>query len=188
MAVDEKKVAESLAWIAKGGAARERGVTMLDDLMGGLLERYFMRNKVRPEDAEEMVWEVWMKICSAEFRGETRAVVWVWIIARNALISYHRARHPDINLDDDDWESVLNDVPATQAPAWLTLCIERALHRFSQDYPERSEILRMVVEEWSTKEIGAYLGCSEGAARDRLYRTRQKVEPYLEECRSADVS
>jgi RNA polymerase sigma factor (sigma-70 family) len=188
MTVDDEKMAGLLAAIARGGDARERAIVELDRLLGRKLESYFVRNKVRAEDAEEMVWEVWLKLCQGQFRQETRAIVWIWIIARNVLISHHRARHPEINLAGDDWEEVVTATPAMQAPAWLTLCIEQALHRFTRDYPERSEMLRMLIEEWSAREIGAWLNCNEGAARDRLYRTRQKIEPYLEECRSAHAA
>ena len=185
MTVDEQEIDKALAAIQRGGIERERAIVQLDDQLGRRLERYFMRNKVSADDAEEMVWEVWLRVCTGQFRKEGRALVWIWVIARNVLISYHRVHRPEVNFDDEEWQEIFTRQPGLQAPAWVTLFIERALHQFTQDHPERSEMLRMLVEEWSAKEIGMFLGCNEGAARDRLYRTRQKVEPYLDECRSA---
>lgn len=176
-------IEQAVVAVRQGGAARERGVLQLDRLLGRRLERYFMHHKVRSEDAEELVWQVWLKVCTNELRDEGRAAVWIWVIARNLLISYHRALRPEVHFDDEDWQLLLERQAAVQAPGWLRLCIERALHRFGQDHPERGEMLRFLAEEWSAREIGAFLGCNEGAARDRLYRTRQKVAPYLAECR-----
>lgn len=177
----ELAVEAALALIARGGAERERGVLVLDEAMGKRLERYFLRHKVHADDAEELVWDVLYR-ATKEFRGETRAIVWLWIIARNVLISHHRSRNPEVQLDDEDWESLLNHRPAPGLPQWLRLCIERVLWAFERDFPERAETVRMIVEEWSAREIAAYFGTSEGAARDRVYRTRLKLEPYLAQC------
>lgn len=177
----EQAVHEALQLIARGGADRERGVLMLDQAMGRRLERYFLRHRVNPADAEELVWEVFYR-ATKEFRGETRAIVWLWIIARNVLISHHRSRNPEIHLEDEDWDVLLNHRPAPGLPQWLRLCIERVLAAFERDFPERAEMVRMIVEEWSAREIAAYFGTSEGAARDRVYRTRLKLAPYLAQC------
>lgn len=184
MAILDHDIEQAVAAIRQGGAQREQGVLRLDRLMGRRLEQYFVRHKVRAQDAEEMVWQVWLKVCTGELRDESRAVVWIWVIARNLLISHHRAQQPEVQCDDEEWLAMLDTRPALQAPAWLKLCIEHALHRFGQDHPERGDMLRFLAEEWSAREIGEFLGCNEGAARDRLYRTRQKIQPYLEECRN----
>lgn len=177
----EQVVQEALQLIARGGSDRERGVLMLDRTMGRRLERYFLRHRTNPADAEELVWEVFYR-ATKEFRGETRAIVWLWIIARNALISHHRQRNPAVNLDEEDWEALLDRQPAHGLPEWLRLCIERVLAAFERDFPERAEMVRMIIEEWSSQEIAAYFGVSEGAARDRVYRTRLKLQPYLAQC------
>lgn len=161
---------------------REEAVRQLDRLMGRKIERYFIRHKVPEQDAEELVWDVWLKLLSSVFRGETRPAVWIWVIARSILVSFHRRERPEISFDDDGWDALLSTHASSHLPEWVRICIERALFQFEQDHPERTEILRMVAEEWSAREIGKFLGCNEGAARDRVFRTRERVRGYLEEC------
>lgn len=180
----DDQVDEAFRLIACGGRDVDRGILALDKAVGRRLERYFLRHKVHPNEAEELVWEVMFK-ATKEFRRETRAIVWLWIIARNVLISYHRSRHSNIetDLDDDGWDALLSHTESPALPAWLRLCIERVLATFEQDFPEPAEILRMIIEGWTSVEIAAFLQTSEGAARDRVYRTRMKLEPYIELCK-----
>jgi DNA-directed RNA polymerase specialized sigma24 family protein len=180
---DDPAIAHALARMAEGIDGQEEAVRLLDRRFGRMLERYFIRHKVNPDDAEELVWDVWLKMLRSNFRGETRPVVWMWTIARSLLVSHHRKNRPEIRLDDEDWTALLETRAGHSLPEWVRLCIERALHAFETDHPERSEVLRMIAEEWSAAEVGAVFQCAEGAARDRIYRTRERVRQYLEECR-----
>jgi RNA polymerase sigma factor (sigma-70 family) len=164
-------------------AQRERCVLELDRLLGRRMRHYFERHRVETASAEELVWEVWLRVLQGQFRQETRPAVWIWTIARNLMIDWHRARDPGVALDEDDWDRLLSALPAPGIAAWVRLCIERALAQFERDHPERAEVMRMLAEEWSAREIGAVYGCSEGAARDRCYRTRELAREYLAECR-----
>lgn len=165
---------------------QEQAVVLLDRAMGRRLENYFIRHKVQENDAEELVWDTWLKLLKSEFRGETRPEIWIWTIARSLLISYHRRDRPEIGLDDEDWTALLATMPAHRMAEWIKLCVERALWQFEHDHPERAEILRMLAEEWSAEEVGEFLGCKPGAARDRVYRTRERVKEYLEECKESE--
>lgn len=182
---DDLELRQAFSLIKGSERDREEAVRRLDRALGRKIERYFVRHKVPEADAEELVWDVWMKVLTSEFRGETRPVVWVWMVARSILISFHRRKRPEVGLDEEDWDALLNTQTSLELPAWVRLCIERALFLFENDHPERSEMLRMVAEEWSAREIGEFLGCNEGAARDRVYRTRERVKPYLDECLEA---
>lgn len=168
--------------LSESDSAREEAIKKIDRMFNRRIERYFVRHKVPQPEAEELVWDVWLKLLNSKFRGETRPSVWVWTIARSILISFHRRHRPEISFDLDDWDLLLNTHEAPQMPMWIRLCVERALFQFEQDYPERTEILRMISEEWSAREIGSFLGCQEGAARDRVFRTRERVKEYLKEC------
>ena len=180
---DDEILAQAFTLISGSIAQQEEAVRLMDHRFGRLLERYFIRHKVLPDDAEELVWDVWLKILHSTFRGETRPVIWMWTIARSILISHHRKTRPELGFDDEDWTALLETRSSHRVPEWVRLCIERALCAFEADHPERSEILRMVAEEWSAQEVGTVFGCAEGAARDRMFRARKLVRDYLEECR-----
>lgn len=166
-------------------AARERCVVQLDRLLGRRLRHYFERHRVDAGASEELVWDVWLRVIQGSFRGETRPAVWIWTIARNLMLDWHRARRPEVALDDEGWDALLGSLPARGIAGWLRLCIERALAQFELDHPERAEVLRMVAEEWSAQEIGVVFACSEGAARDRSYRARELARDYLAECQES---
>lgn len=166
-------------------AQREECVLRLHRSLGGQLQRYFERHRVDAAAAEELVWEVWLRVVQGRHGGEIRPAVWIWTIARNLMIDHHRARHRELTRETQDWDSVLGALPGREIAAWVRLCIERALAQFELDHPERSEILRMVAEEWSAREIGEFFACSEGAARDRCFRVRELVRDYLNECTEA---
>ena len=55
------------------------GVKQLDDLIGRELERYFVRKGVPPEDAEEMVWELFLRAVKpgSGYRGDAPAEHWI---------------------------------------------------------------------------------------------------------------
>lgn len=187
----EQAIDRAFELIATGKrAAREEGVKLLERTLGRTLQRYFERHKVPQAEAEELVWTVWLKVDQnvsngkLELRG--RAVVWLWTVARNLLISYHRGDSGvEVNFDDSGWGNIERATPdvARSGPAWIKLCIERGLAEFVADHPERGEVVRMLVEEWSAAEVGAFFGCSEGAARDRVYQTRKRVVEYIKHCK-----
>jgi len=182
-ATEDRLLASAFALRQGPLAAREQCVLQLDRLLGRRLQHYFERHRVHAADSEALVWEVWLRVIQGSFRGETRPAVWIWTIARNLMLDWHRARRPEIQLDQDGWDALLGSLPAQGIAAWVRLCIERALAQFECDHPERAELLRMVAEEWSAQEIGAVYACSAGAARDRSFRARELARDYLAECR-----
>lgn len=180
---EDEVLASAFALLHGKEREREEAVRLLDRALGRRLERYFVRHRVPADDAEELVWDVWLKLLRSDFRGETRPVVWVWTIARSLMQSFHRRERPEIGFEDEEWTALLETTAAPGVPEWVRQCIERALFQFECDHPERAEVLRMLAEEWSAKEIGEFFGSSEGAARDRAYRTRERARAYLDECR-----
>ena len=180
---EDAEIDEAMRLLRGSPADRNRGVKRLNDALGRKLQRYFERHRVPEADAEQMVWDVWVKLLKDGFRGETRPVVWIWILARNLLRDFFRRQRPEVLLDDEGWESVLQALPAASLPEGLGDCIERATAQFELDHPERAQIMRMICEQWTGRAIGEVLGCSENAARDRVYRTRTILREYLEECR-----
>jgi RNA polymerase sigma-70 factor, ECF subfamily len=182
---EEAALAAAFALRLGPPAEREQCVLLLNRALGKRLERYFVRHRVAEAEAEELVWEVWLRVLQGNYRGDARPVIWIWTIARNLMLDHHRARRPEVQCDDEGWDALLGRLPAPGIAAWVRLCIQRALAQFELDHPERAEVLRMVAEEWSAQEIGAVFGCSAGAARDRSFRARELARGYLAECQEA---
>ena len=188
-AQDNQRLADALALLRAGGGARERGVRQLFEAYAGQLRRYFVRHRVLEAEAEELVQEVFIRVLRGcdSYRGEAPPAVWFWTIARNTMISYHRAQRPEqraADFDDaDGFEQWLENQPGADSPAWLRECLQRQLARFEVDHPQRAEcITAVVMRDWGIDELAAFLGRSLAATKEYLSQCRKKLRAYLDEC------
>ncbi len=189
---EEGVVAQGFQLLRGKEKDRQKAIIMLDQELGPRMTRYFIRHKVHVDDAEELVWNVWLKldqsISGGKFRNETRPVIYMWTIARNEYFDYHRRAGGATfqgGLDEPELEGLLASMGkgSIHRPGWLKLCVERALAEMEGDYPMDADILQRWVEGWSAEEIATFLGISNGAARDRTYRVRMRAEGYLQHCK-----
>lgn len=165
--------------------------------MAGRLRRYFERHSVPTDQAEELVSEAILKLISSEYRGETRAIVWVWKVAGSVLLDWvdrqktlKSGRGAEQGFDDSAWAGIFESVAGSDPPAWLVLCVQRAAFQFERDEPRRSQVLRMCCEGWSAEEVAVYFGAKppvndkqKTAARTRMYDATQHARRYFEHCR-----
>lgn len=197
---EDQVAEEGLALISQGKV--EQGASLLVRHLSKRLQRYYLRHGVPADQAEELVNEAWFKLVSSSFRGETRAIVWVWKVAGSVLLDWvgrnatmRRSGTDDqpvseVHLDDDGWRWLAEFAPAGEAPAWLTTCIERAAHLFESDEPRRAEVLRFTCEGWSAEEIAVYYGAApppsekqKTAARNRVLDALKRARGYFAHCR-----
>jgi DNA-directed RNA polymerase specialized sigma24 family protein len=199
--VTEEQVAEEgMALIRQGKV--EEGASLMVRKLSKRLQRYYERHGVPPAQAEELVSDAWLKLVNSQFRGETRAIVWVWKIAGSVLLDWvernaaaRRAGSADqpaaeVQVDDEAWSFIAESAAAPQAPAWLSLCIERAAFLFEREEPRRAEVLRFSCEGWSAEEIAAYYGApphpsekQKTAARNRVLDAVKRARGYFAHCK-----
>lgn len=180
---------EWIRGLQAGGRARS-------DALAGLYRRharrmvgYFRRQRLSRAQAEDLAQDVFVRMvrhCEG-FRGDAKASVWMWSIARNALLDHvRRARNrPDGEpLDPDDDSSPAAAVAAPDDTQDVDRCVRSAYADFALAYPDRAETLALVAfEGWSLVDLARVLGRTHGAAREYVSQCRAKLRPYLERCR-----
>jgi DNA-directed RNA polymerase specialized sigma24 family protein len=180
----------------------EQAALLLHRCLAGRMQRYFERHRVSRSEAEELVSDVWLRFIASSFDGRTRAVVWLWTVARSVLLDWVRAqgaqsrgRGPgasalEITLEDDAWALVENQNAAAVTPGWLKLCVERAIHQLEQDDPGRAHVLWLWHQGWSADEVAIHFGAppppsekQRTAARNRVLDATRKARDYFSHCR-----
>lgn len=133
------------------------------------------------ESAMDVMQETFLKVHARlrGFREEGDLKSWIARIAANEGMNQSRSarRHPTSELDED--------VFLQPDPSQEELLVEResheALHRSlaSLSPRQRLAVVLRYFEELSTREIAAVLECSEGTARNILFRSLRKLHSVL---------
>lgn len=192
----EKKAAIQAAMDRIRSGDANGGIRALDRLIGRELERYFKSNGVLADHVEGMVWKLFAKAAQSAsgeggYRGDAPAEHWLNTCKKNLVIDYWRKRatneedtESDLTTVDEEGRnaSIFDHIAAVSVDHDLIECLGRALEEFQRDFPERAAHIEWLVDHWSNKEIAKALGVKENAARDRIYQTRRKLEPYAAPC------
>lgn len=158
----------------------------------GRLLSYVARFLPDPEDARDLVQDVWLTVLSKgpTFRGRCHPMSWVFSIARNHCLKELRRRRLRNRLlshavEDGrlkclraDWlepDEVLEQLELRQD---LNRAIELLPRR------QRAAVITRLVEGLSTGESASVLGCSPGAVKAYLSRARERLREQLANWRS----
>jgi RNA polymerase sigma-70 factor, ECF subfamily len=147
-----------------------------------------MRLMGNPDDAAEATQETYLKLLRAirSFRGEAQFSTWLYRVTSNVAVSMLRRRarqRLDVPLDDRDWHQL--PAPASAEPAeqleqrQMSQLLDAALASLPAGY--RTVVVMKDVYGFRLEEIGKQLGISEGAAKVRLFRARQRLKEKLYE-------
>jgi DNA-directed RNA polymerase specialized sigma24 family protein len=180
----------------------EQAAILLHRSLAGRMQRYFERHRVPSGEAEELVSDVWLRFIASSFDGRTRAIVWLWTVARSVLLDWVRAQSAqsrgralgsdaiEITMDDESWELVDKQNAAAVTPGWLKLCVERAIHQLELDDPKRAHVLWLWHQGWSAEEVAVHYGAAppptdkqKTAARNRVLEATRKARDYFEHCK-----
>jgi RNA polymerase sigma-70 factor (ECF subfamily) len=149
---------------------------------------YLLRSVRNYEDAEELTLEVFFKAYRAlgAWKPKAKFSTWLYTIASNLSIDYHRAksRQPVFMLEDE--EVIENRLIATD----ISSNPEKSL-----EDKERGRIIREAVDELSVKqksvfmlaryegmqikEVAETLGIAEGTVKIHLHRAVKKLQTIL---------
>ena len=135
------------------------------------------------ESAMDVAQETFLKVHTrlAEWREEGDLRNWVARIAANEGLNFRRSarRHPTCELD----EAVFVRPDPPQEEKLIARESRDALHRsLSALTPrQRLAVVLRYFEGRSAREIGGVLECSEGTARNILFRSLRKLQSVLSE-------
>jgi RNA polymerase sigma-70 factor, ECF subfamily len=211
MAKNPTPVADGAA-LEKELEARDPDVRLMlqvrDDVQGAfevLVERYqhrllgVMTHLVgRPDEAEDLTQDVFLRIYKARkgYRPRAKFSTWLFTIANNLALNHLRGkgRNPTVALEGGGQDSQVASRPAAErvaAPdgtpstqmrqAELSDVVREALEELGED--QRMAVLLNKFEEMSYAEIAEVMGRSEAAVKSLLARARfnlrERLEPYL---------
>lgn len=184
------------SFAAAPGAAHARRVASplahraaLEALFGthaAKVKAYYRRSGVGDANAEDLTQEVFARALRGlgAFKGDSKLLTWLWTIAQNLLLEHRRRR--TLEFAEQDGEPVDVDSLSLQPDAHLMDCrdcIRRGFAAFSQDHPERAQVIFMaMVEEFTREELAEFLGRSTHAATEYLSQCKAKFKAYIRHC------
>ncbi|RKU13666.1 hypothetical protein C6502_04705 [Candidatus Poribacteria bacterium] len=162
-----------------------------DDLMKrykGQIYAYLLRSVKNYEDAEELTIEVFFKAYRAldTWKPQARFSTWLYKIAHNLSIDFHRAKSRRQTYSLDDEEFVLEEPTAVDLwsnPEWDIE--EKDRHRvireaIDQLSPKQKEVFMLNrYQGLQIKEITEVLGMAEGTVKIHLHRAVKKLQTLL---------
>jgi RNA polymerase sigma-70 factor (ECF subfamily) len=149
---------------------------------------YFFRELGGDEEkAQDFLQEIFLKIVEKPglFDTERRFSTWIFTVAYNMCKNeYRRLEVREIVENNVDMEAISYDGESEFHQAEQQAdqkMFERALLAQLEKFDDghRSAFLLRYQQDFSIKEIGEILGCSEGTVKSRLFYTTQKLAAKL---------
>jgi DNA-directed RNA polymerase specialized sigma24 family protein len=192
--------------LQQGTQGRELAAMLLYRKFERRIMHYFVQNCIPQMDAEELVLEVIVKFVNSNInqgnkRNPKSAIAFLWQIVHRELIDWIRANHAlkrstanEVHLNEDDWESIVeNTYSVSASEGWVKSGIDRASARFQHERPALAELLSLIAEGYSIREIAGILNGiddlanvtpqQEDAAKARIRYARKMAQEYFQECK-----
>jgi RNA polymerase sigma-70 factor (ECF subfamily) len=125
--------------------------------------------------AEDMLQEVFIKAMrqGKDFCSLDNSRAWLFQVARNALIDFHRLHHETIEVPDD----IPAEEPSSEPLLALGACVSRVLTEIPSE--DRDIIEQCDLNGMKQKDYAAKHGLTLAATKSRLLRARQKMRDTL---------
>lgn len=138
-----------------------------------------------PEDAAEATQETYMKVLRGikGFRGEAKFSTWLYRVTSSAAVTElrkRRRRGREVPLETLDGEEPSDPRDPAQIAEQHDLgrSLEAAIKGLPEGY--RTVVVLRDVYDLPLAEVGRQMGISEGAAKVRLFRARQRLKEIIE--------
>ena len=147
----------------------------LIDQHKGILHKIAMMYMDNSEDQNDLIQEIVLQLCKSfdRFESKSQFSTWMYRVSLNTALTYFRKekrkadRHTFLeNIDQVD------EVDSGEKETQLEL-FYKAVHELNK---VEKALIFLFLEGQSHKEIGSNLGISEGNARVKLNRTKEKIQ------------
>lgn len=142
--------------------------------------RQFIRHRVSdPESAEDILQDVFLKIHGrlGQLKDPAKLQGWLYLIARNAVIDFYRARQETVPVPED-----LMAEPEAEPLEREELKASFRRMIFSLAEPYREALVLTEFDGLSQKALAERLGISFSGAKSRVQRGRAQLKAMLHEC------
>jgi DNA-directed RNA polymerase specialized sigma24 family protein len=186
------EAAQAARWAREGAVGQDRAAALLLSSWGSRLLRYFV-NHGRASDsvAEELASDAILQFVLQPVPASCPADVWLWTIARNALVDWARAQDTlkrggsggssvhgpgaamqtgriEITLDDDEMLALLDtQLGHVDLAPWIRDCVHKAAAWMEREEPRHAQVLWMVAQGWSAEEVAIHFGAPPEAVNER---------------------
>ena len=146
--------------------------TFLEAHRGAVLR--FLMGLAGPGEAEDCFQETFLAALRAypALADGRNLRAWVLTIAHRKAMDAHRSRRRRAIPVEEPPESVAPDAPIGEPEVW------EAVHSLPEG--QRAAVLLRYVEDLPYRDIGAVVGCSEGAARQRVREGLRSLRKVVE--------
>lgn len=132
-----------------------------------------------PEDHEDLFQDIVMQLWRAypSFRAESKFSTWAYRVALNTAMTLHRKRHCQPQVDQEkELHHLLIKAEQSDAEDEKVEALYKAIHLLSD---VEKALVMLYLEDKSYREMGEILGISEGNARIKMMRTREKLKSLI---------
>ena len=141
---------------------------------------YRVGNRADAEDLSEQVFlQAWASI--ERFRWQSKPfLAWLYVLAHNLVIDWHRRARPAQSLDDDDYPLDPENPSATRAMSqWLDAdLLAAAIDRLT---PEQQQVINLkFIEGFDTAQVARLMAKRSGTIRALQLRALQSLRRELE--------
>ncbi len=153
------------------------------DLLFDDLFRYISWNVASTQDAQDLTAEVFLRALRALDRFEaarSTARAWLFTIARNIVIDYHRrrARRPEQPLDSGSEPAAEQHLESTMESQAASDAVSAAMRKLNEE--QRQVVTLKFFSGMSNAEVAAVMGKKEGAINAMQYRALNRMGKILE--------
>jgi len=170
-------------------AGKQEGATYLFNKYGGRLLGFFQKSfsGLSNEDAEDILQNTFIRFINQVRKESPQNVsAYLFTIGKNECYRFFLKKFPpDTSPGENDENNIPSNVDIEREISFLD-CLAKALKKFEKTEKNADkclEILTLMVEGWSIKEIANKIGRAYGATREFLSQCRKKLKPYVQPCR-----
>ncbi len=147
------------------------------------IRRFILRRVADPDDAEDLVQEIFIKIHTRidQLQNNERLVPWLYQIARNTIIDYYRSRKTYLSIPENLIENqitVMEDEDNVEGK--LAKGLQGMINQLDEKYRLPLEMVEL--QGIKQKDVAEKLGISISGAKSRIQRGREKLRQLLLDC------
>ncbi|MCI8627198.1 MAG: sigma-70 family RNA polymerase sigma factor [Lachnospiraceae bacterium] len=164
----------------------EKGLSLLQQEYGGLLHYVVWGILQVPQDVEECMNDIYLRIWEKADRYQTEKGtlrVWLTAVAKHAALDYAKSRNRRLEIPFSELEEMFGSSLPESSPEEIVLQKERMADWkdciASLKPGERNLFYRRYYYLQSERQIGAELGMTKRAVEGKLYRIRKKLQKKI---------
>jgi RNA polymerase sigma-70 factor (ECF subfamily) len=149
------------------------------------LYAFLLRMSGRPETAEDIVQEAFVRVLKNldRFDSRFRFSTWLFTIAKRLYVNSIQKRRPaydseTVGVLEGDHDSPGTDAAQTETIANVRRIVDFALKQLG---PQQREIILLFHQQnWPITEIALYLDMPEGTVKSHLHRARRRMKMAIQ--------